>query len=146
MPRLTSRVYRVSPGYFDAAGTAMLSGRDFTWHDDKNAPRVAVINQEFARKLFGSVEKRNRQVFQVAGWDARTGGGRCARWKISDDQRRSTAGDVLLDPAIAIGWDDASGALEPRSAPTGGNHARANCGTWTQDCPLSSKPGIRDWA
>jgi predicted permease len=47
--------FSVSPEYFRAAGTALLSGRIFTWHDDKNAPRVAVITQEFARKLFGSV-------------------------------------------------------------------------------------------
>jgi hypothetical protein len=33
----------------------MLSGRDFTWHDDKTAPRVAVINREFARRVFGRV-------------------------------------------------------------------------------------------
>ncbi len=46
--------FSISPEYFDAAGTALLSGRAFTWHDDKNAPRVAVINQEFARKVFGS--------------------------------------------------------------------------------------------
>ena len=45
----------ISPEYFHAAGTALLSGRPFTWHDDKNAPRVAVINKEFARKIFGSV-------------------------------------------------------------------------------------------
>ena len=32
----------------------MLSGRTITWHDDKNAPRVAVVNREFARKVFGS--------------------------------------------------------------------------------------------
>jgi predicted permease len=44
----------ISPDYFHAAGTVLLSGRTFTWHDDKNAPRVAVINQEFARKVFGS--------------------------------------------------------------------------------------------
>jgi predicted permease len=44
----------ISPDYFHAAGTVLLSGRAFTWHDDKNAPRVAVINQEFARKVFGS--------------------------------------------------------------------------------------------
>jgi predicted permease len=47
-------MYHVSPEYFRAAGTALLSGRDFTWHDDKNAPRVAVVNREFARRLFGS--------------------------------------------------------------------------------------------
>jgi predicted permease len=50
-----SVVHKVSPEYFHAAGTALLSGRSVTWHDDKNAPRVAVINTEFARKIFGSV-------------------------------------------------------------------------------------------
>ncbi len=46
--------YNVSPGYFEAAHTALLAGRDFTWHDDKNAPRVAVVNREFASRIFGS--------------------------------------------------------------------------------------------
>jgi predicted permease len=44
----------VSPGYLHAAGTTLLAGRNFTWHDDKNSPRVAIVNQEFARRLFGS--------------------------------------------------------------------------------------------
>jgi len=48
-------LYSISPGYFKAAGTALLAGRDFTWHDDKVAPPVAVINQVFARKVFGSL-------------------------------------------------------------------------------------------
>lgn len=47
--------FDVSPEYFHAAGTALLSGRMFTWHDDQNAPPVAVINRECARKIFGSV-------------------------------------------------------------------------------------------
>jgi predicted permease len=46
--------YSVAPGYFHAAGTNLLEGRAFTWNDDKNAPRVAVINREMARILFGS--------------------------------------------------------------------------------------------
>jgi len=48
-------LYNISPDYFQAAGTALLAGRTFSWHDDENAPRVAVINQEFAHKIFGSV-------------------------------------------------------------------------------------------
>jgi predicted permease len=48
-------LYKISGEYFHAAGTALLSGRSFTWHDDKDAPRVAVVNAEFARKVFGSV-------------------------------------------------------------------------------------------
>ncbi len=46
--------YNVSPGYLAAAGTTLLSGRDFTWHDDQNAPRVAIVNEEFSRQLFRS--------------------------------------------------------------------------------------------
>jgi predicted permease len=49
--------YAVSPGYFQTAGTTLLAGRDITWQDDKNTPSVAVVNREFARKLFGSVSK-----------------------------------------------------------------------------------------
>ena len=46
--------YQISPEFFAAAGTPLLAGRAFTWHDDKNAPRVAIINETFARRIFGS--------------------------------------------------------------------------------------------
>lgn len=48
--------YHISPEYLRAEGTTLLSGRGFTAHDDKNAPRVAVVNLELARALFGSVQ------------------------------------------------------------------------------------------
>jgi predicted permease len=48
--------YDVSPGYFAAAGTRMLEGRGFTWADDKNAPAVAVVNRDFAARMFGAVD------------------------------------------------------------------------------------------
>lgn len=51
----TAVFYSISPEYFRAAGTALLAGRTITWHDDEMAPRVAVVNEKFARKLFGSV-------------------------------------------------------------------------------------------
>jgi predicted permease len=44
----------VSAGYFRAAGTVLLAGRSITLHDNKQAPRVAVVNREFARRVFGS--------------------------------------------------------------------------------------------
>ncbi len=49
--------FNVSPDYFRAAGTALLAGRSFTLHDEDKAPIVAVVNREFARKVFGSVDK-----------------------------------------------------------------------------------------
>jgi ABC-type antimicrobial peptide transport system permease subunit len=47
--------FSVSPEYLGAAQTTLLAGRNFSWHDDKNAPQVVIVNQLFARKFFGSV-------------------------------------------------------------------------------------------
>jgi predicted permease len=49
--------FNVSPDYFRAAGTALLAGRTFTMHDEDKAPVVAIVNREFARKVFGSVDR-----------------------------------------------------------------------------------------
>jgi predicted permease len=57
--------YDVSPGYFDAAGTRLLAGRAFSWHDDKSAPAVAVVNREFAGKLFGSLTNAIGRYFTL---------------------------------------------------------------------------------
>jgi predicted permease len=58
--------YSISPDYFRAAGTALLLGRTFSWQDDKNAPRVAVVNREFARKIFGSASGAVGAYFKLA--------------------------------------------------------------------------------
>ena len=58
-------VFKISPQYFHAAGTALLLGRTLTWHDHKDAPRVAVINQEFARRIFGSVTNAMGQYYKM---------------------------------------------------------------------------------
>ena len=49
--------YNISPGYLEAAGTTLLAGRNLTLHDDKNAPKVALVNRHFAVRVFGSVNK-----------------------------------------------------------------------------------------
>jgi predicted permease len=51
-----AKYYEISPNYFTAAGTRLLSGRTFTDHDDAQAPNVAIVNQTFARKLFGATD------------------------------------------------------------------------------------------
>jgi predicted permease len=46
--------YVVSPGYFTAVGTPLLAGRDVSFADTAKTPAVAVVNREFARRLFYS--------------------------------------------------------------------------------------------
>jgi predicted permease len=53
-------VYDVSPGYLMAAQTRLLAGRDFTWHDDAKAPKVAIVNETFARQVFGTTQALGR--------------------------------------------------------------------------------------
>src|SRR5438093_6291988 len=50
---LAPYVYTMSPGYLEAAGTRLLSGRDVSWHDTKTTPYVAIVNGTFARKMRG---------------------------------------------------------------------------------------------
>ena len=49
--------YKISPDYLEAAGTKLIAGRDFQLEDNKTAPKVAIINRQFAVKVFGSVQK-----------------------------------------------------------------------------------------
>jgi predicted permease len=47
-----AQYYSISPRYFETAGTHLLAGRDFSWHDDKQSPFIAVVNQTFASRLY----------------------------------------------------------------------------------------------
>jgi predicted permease len=58
-------MFKVSPEYFQAAGTALVSGRAFTWQENKDKPRVAVVNRQFARKIFGSEAKAMGAYFKM---------------------------------------------------------------------------------
>jgi predicted permease len=44
----------VTPKYFDTMQTPLVLGRDFTDRDTVDAPPVVIVNQEFARRFYGS--------------------------------------------------------------------------------------------
>jgi hypothetical protein len=86
-------VYHISPEYLHAEGTTLLSGRQFTWHDDKNSPRVAVVNQEFVRKIFGSVSNA------IAGYYKMPDGTRIQVVGVAEDGKY---GSLTEDPHAAV--------------------------------------------
>ncbi len=138
----------VSPGYFEAAGTTLLAGRSLTWHDDRNAPRVAVVNQEFARQVFGSAEK-------ALGGTSSGGTGSGSRWWVwrKTESTRPLprirgAAMFYSDPAIALQPHLAGRAVQPRSAATdrGGtasNDARPRCRLAVHHTDLVRRTGRR---
>ena len=46
-----SRFNMIGPDYFSTLGTPLIAGREFTLSDELGAPKVAVVNQTFARKF-----------------------------------------------------------------------------------------------
>ncbi len=96
--------YGISPGYFQAAGTTLLAGRTITWHDDKDAPRVAVVNRQFAREVFGSIEQAVGGYFKTHE-DKRiqvVGVVEDGRYKtLTEDQRPAFFVPMLQSPATA---------------------------------------------
>jgi predicted permease len=50
---LTVDLFMATPGYFDTLGIPRVAGRDFGDEKD-NGPKMAVVNEAFAQKLFGN--------------------------------------------------------------------------------------------
>jgi predicted permease len=65
----------VQPGYFGTAGTRVIEGREFTEADSATAPKVAIINDTFAKKIWPGQDpvgktfrtKRDGPPIQVVG-------------------------------------------------------------------------------
>ena len=59
---LVSWIQVVSPGYFDVMRLRLRSGRLFTRLDGAGSPRVVVVNETFAREIFGGNPAVGQQV------------------------------------------------------------------------------------
>jgi putative ABC transport system permease protein len=57
-----ARLALISPGFFQTFGTKLVRGRDFTTDDRKGSQPVAIVNQSFARQLFGDQDPLGRQI------------------------------------------------------------------------------------
>ena len=68
--RPPTNYYSVSPGYFQAMGMRLIRGRLFTEADGPNAPRVGIINETFAKRLFPGEDPIGKRVQVSMGPDA----------------------------------------------------------------------------
>jgi predicted permease len=60
----------VAPKYFETMGTPLVLGRDFTERDNDDAPQVAIVNQEFARRLYGGEQNALGKRFRASGQES----------------------------------------------------------------------------
>jgi putative ABC transport system permease protein len=57
---------QVSPGYFKTLKTNLLTGRDFDRRDTPTSPKVAIVNESFARQFFDGASPLGKR-FAVTG-------------------------------------------------------------------------------
>jgi len=55
---------RASPGYFEALGVKLLSGRFFDGRDRADAPRVIIVDERLANRFWGDQSPVGRRMFQ----------------------------------------------------------------------------------
>jgi predicted permease len=119
--------YSISPEYLDAAETALLAGRGFTLHDDSNAPRVAIVNREFARKYLGSARVAIGRHFKIRDHAKTTDGIRIEVVGIVEDGKYTA--NMAEDPQAAMflpilqwPWDNTwivvRSAVDPQQLPS----------------------------
>lgn len=53
---------KVEPGFFDVMGVPLLTGRDFAPTDNPTAPKVAIVNESFARYFYGDENPLGRRI------------------------------------------------------------------------------------
>ncbi len=54
--------YAATPGYFASLRIRIKSGRDFSEHDDANAPPVAIISETMARQFYAGEDPLGQQI------------------------------------------------------------------------------------
>ena len=62
-----SRYNEVGPGYFKTMGIPLLAGREFTRADTLGAPKVAIVNEAFAKKFNLGRDAVGKRIGTTAG-------------------------------------------------------------------------------
>ncbi len=108
----------VQPGYFKTMGTPLVGGRDFNEQDNASSPKVAIVNQEFAKRILGT-ENPIGKTFKVDVYN----GEKQPEWEIVglvrntkyDDLKKAFA-PIAYYPQMQDDKPDNSGSIIVRSS------------------------------
>lgn len=128
--------YVVQEDYLRVMGIPLERGRFFTAHDNETAPRVAVVDDVFARQYFGNQDPLGQRiVIPNKGGSAEIVGivGHVKQWGLDTDDTESLRAQLyvsymqLPDAAMQLSWNGTGVLLryEPAAAATVGESVRA---------------------
>jgi predicted permease len=87
-------VYMVTPGYLQAMGMRLRSGRDFNWSDTANSQHVIIINEAAARREWPGQDPVGRLAEGIGDGDSRVVG-------VISDVRESSV-EASASPAVLV--------------------------------------------
>ena len=108
-----------TPGYFEAAGLVVLSGRGFTPSDGPDAQKVVVVSEALVRRDFGGENPVGRRVRQGGVWLTVVG-------VVADLKGYGAAGEARPDlyfPNRQTGWYNPVAVLVRTGVPPAGLRA-----------------------
>jgi predicted permease len=79
----------VSPRYFAVMQIPVLAGRDFTDGDDTDAPRVAIVNEHFARRFWPDRDAIGQKFRSLGEWRTVVGVVKTGKYNRLDESARS---------------------------------------------------------
>ena len=85
----------ITPGYFEAMGVSLVSGRDFDATDGAGKPLVAIVNQTLARQFFPEGDALGKRI----------------KWALDDKDWRTIVGVVRDVRGYALEVPGTSAAL-----------------------------------
>jgi predicted permease len=103
----------VSPGYFQALGTHLVAGRDFTWNEIYGLQQKVIVSENFARESWGSAQAAiGKRVHAYSPWYQVIGVAQDVRYNGIDEKAPS----IVYWPLIrGTPYPGASPAYTPRS-------------------------------
>jgi predicted permease len=114
------RQLMVAPGYWETLCIPMLAGRGFTERDDERAPRVAVINESAATRLFPNLNPLGKQILTGRATRERQPGDEIEIVGLVKDTKFTSvtapAPDLIYMPLVQGETNNRGVVLEVRSA------------------------------
>ncbi len=123
----------VGPGFFRLIGMRVLAGREFEWRDDETAPRVAIVSESLARRLFPDASPVGRRIRIGEGRDQKdleiVGVVNSASlWRVQSREPLAVYLPMLQDPAEINPTVDIRASIDPSAVAPGARRAIQSMG------------------
>src|SRR2546428_13777642 len=70
----------ITPGYFEAMNTPLVSGRYFEDHDNDTAPGAVIVDRRLARRFWGNADPIGKRMYKPANPDELLRVGANTKW------------------------------------------------------------------